>query len=440
MVCYNNPIDPLGVMLLFSNINYDFDILFLNSATDKRLLEVNYNKYNIVGFSTTTGFHLEHNKIAQFFKQKTNNKITTIMGGPHATFFPIETLSLDSIDYISVGESFKSLDDFINNKTTNNIFKKGDIFVNRLDPLVDINKLKAPNRSIVYSKSGRGNNKIRNFMGTLGCVYDCSYCFNCSFAKLYKHQPRLRFRNPELFVEEMEQCAREYPTDLLYIQDDTFILKLEWFSEVVKKIKKQVNLPYHCHIRCDLVTEDIIKLLKETGCYSVTFAVESADEQYRETFLNRRMSNEKILYVCDLLYKYNIKFRIENMIGLPHGSLQMDLDTMKFNAKCKPTVGWASLYQPYPNTKLGQLCLKDKIWDGNIDSINPTFFDESPLTIPNKMEIENLQKLFPLMVNYTLLRLLGKILIKLKFSCFYTWLYKIVKRFQYKKLYNICAS
>ena len=221
------------------------------------------------------------------------------------------------------------------------------------------------------------------------------------------------------------------------MQDDTFIVNRQWFETIVRRIKKDIQIPYHCHVRCDLMNEDVAKLLKETGCRSVTFAAESGNQEYREKYLNRRMSNEQIIYTASLLHKYGIKFRIENMVGLPKSSLAHDFQTLALNVACKPTIGWASLYQPYPNTQLGKLCESEGIWSGDTASINPSFFDTSPLNIPDKKKIENLQKIFSLLVRYPFLIPIAKLTLKYKFGDSLNWIYKHIKQSEYQELYGV---
>ena len=436
LILNENPIDPLGIMYLIGNVEAKFDVVFIKDINDPKLSQINIFDYDILGFSTITGSHLFHNEIVKHFKS-INPNILTMMGGPHPTFFPEESLSLSHIDYVCIGEGIFALNNFIKGLATKNIINDYSQYSTERDPIVNINEMKI-DRSVVYSKDNRGDNLIKNFMGTFFCPFNCSYCFNKSYRDLYKQQSDKtnRYVDPQIFIQQIKDCVNTYPTKFIYIQDDTFILNKSWFTEVTNLIKSEVNFPYHCHIRCNLVTEDIIKQLKRTGCKSVTFAVENADHEYRKKFLNRSMTNETILNTATLLHKYEIEFRIENIVGLPFNDIRENLNTMKLNAKCKPTIGWASLFQPFPNTELGSLCVKDKLWSGDLDSINPGFFDKSPMNIKNKIQIERIQKLFSLGVNNFWMRIFIKILIWLPLDDLYKKWYTIFKNKQYMKLYD----
>jgi len=435
LVVNDNPIDPLGVMYLAGNVDANFDVLFVKDQYDKRLNDIDISKYDICGLSTITGSHLVHNEIAKYFKDK--GDILTLMGGPHPTFFPRESLGLSHIDYICMGEGTVALERFVHGEETNNIINDYKQYRGALDPIADIDKLKI-DRGVVYKIGNRAKNPIRNFMGTFGCPFNCSYCFNFSYNKLYEHQggKRVRYMEPELFVGEMKECVRDHDTRFLYIQDDIFVLNKKWFNRVADLIKQEIDLPYHCHVRIDVLTEQTAKKLKDTGCYSVTFAIEDADEGYREKYLNRKVTNKKILENSRLLRDHGIEFRIENMVGLPFNSLRDNMNTLDINYRCHPTIGWASLFQPFTNTELGNICREEGLWSGNIDDIDSGFFNKSPLKIKNRVEVERLQKLFSLGVDSAFMKFLIPLLVRLPLGRFYDRLYSRFKNKKYDKLYS----
>lgn len=427
LIAHNNPIDPLGIMYLISNTTgVQFDVAF---APDDA--KINFNKYDIIGFSTITGSHIFHNEIARLAKTE-NPDIITIMGGPHPTFSRKECHNLKYIDYICVGEGVLAFNKWVHDEDQNNIIPNNISYkyFGKLDPLCDINKINPPDRSIVYNINNRISNPIRNFVSIFGCPFNCAHCLNESYGKLYKNEPRVRYRDPKLFVDEIADCINKFGGKLIYTQDDTFIINKDWFKKTVNLIKDRVNLPYHCHIRANNIDEDVASMLALTNCQSVSFGIETASEDYRENHLNRRMANEQILNTAKLLHKYRIKFRIFNMVGLPFSHSKDDIDTIKLNAKCRPTIGWASFYQPYPSTVLGNESKQKNLWDGNIDTINPSYFDKSPLDLGNNKERERLQKLFSLAVGSLLARTFIKLLIKLPLD---NWYKKMNDRFKDKR-------
>ena len=433
----DNQIDPLGVMYLIGNTpNVFFNVEFINEQTIDKAKSINWKDYDYVGFSTITGSHKFHNELAGIVK-KFHPTCCTIMGGPHPTFFHKECSMLKNIDYICVGEGINALPAWLNSITGTNIIKNGGTLTH-VSPAVEFNNINNPDRSILYNYSeARKNNTIRNFMGIFGCPFNCSYCFNESWSKLYKETPRLRFKDPDKYIDEIKDCVSKYKTTLIYFQEDTFIVNKNWFNTVVDKLASEVKLPYHCHIRCDCMTEEVAKKLSETNCLSVTFAIENGSYEYRKSMLNRKITDEQILQTANWLHKYGIKFRIENMVCLPNQDFVDDLRTLELNAKCNPTIGWASIFQPFPNTKLGKFALSTGEWDGNIDGICSGFFDKSPMKIKNRFFRQRLQKIFSLACKNTFVRKHIYLFLLLPFGIIYKYIYETYKKNKYKELFKI---
>jgi hypothetical protein len=91
---------------------------------------------------------------------------------------------------------------------------------------------------------------------------------------------------------------------------------------------------------------------------------------------------------------------LQNILGLPFTSLKNDLETLELNINCQPDYAWASIFQPYPRTELGEECVSSGVYTGDFSDISNNFFDISVLNIENKNEIANLQKLFAIAVKY----------------------------------------
>jgi len=149
------------------------------------------------------------------------------------------------------------------------------------------------------------------------------------------------------------------------------------------------------------------------------------------------MSKGQIIKAARIIKEAGLKLRIFNMLGLPSGSLKADFETLKLNILCKPDLGWASIYQPYPRTALGDLCIQMGIYNGNIDKISETFFEESALAIPDKNKVNNLQKLFSIAVSFPFLEPLVGMLIYLPPNSLFKKAYFFWKQRLNKKIYQV---
>jgi radical SAM superfamily enzyme YgiQ (UPF0313 family) len=182
-------------------------------------------------------------------------------------------------------------------------------------------------------------------------------------------------------------------------------------------------------VRANLVTPALAQQLAQAGCYSVGMGIETADDQLRNDILKRNMSREQIVQACKTLRAAGIGVLTTNMIGLPGGSLEMDIETVKLNAQCRPAFANAFLFQPYPRTELGEYAARLGVLEGDIDDIDMSAWNKSILNFPpaEKRQIENLQKLFAITVEFPRLLSLTRLLIKLPNNPFFWLVHKLWK-------------
>jgi radical SAM superfamily enzyme YgiQ (UPF0313 family) len=438
-------LEPLGIMYATSSIKekeHEVDLVLTSEDLEKKVQEY---VPDYVGYSIMTGDQNFYDDINKELKKKFN--FFSVAGGPHPTFFP-EMLSISSFDAICIGEGEKVIQQLLENPHSTRIpnfwFKKdGEIIKNSVQPLIeDLDEILFPDREIVFKYPHINNGPIKHFITSRGCPYNCSFCFNESYSKLYEEKgKRVRFRSVDNLLEEIEQVISSSPTKVICLQDDTFILKPDWIKEFSMKYKERINLPFYCHVRPNLVKEEIVRDLKYAGCYGVNIGIESGNDNVKKNILNRNISNEQIYNAVTLLKQSGIKVMAHNILGLPFTSLKNDLETLELNIRCQPDYAWAAIFQPYPKTKLGERCVEEGIYKGDFSDIN-NFFDTSLLNIENKNEIANLQKLFAIAVKYPNLYYSGKLqrLIEVPYEESkerYMELYKNFRKKADKKLYGV---
>jgi len=446
-------IEPLGIMQLIASLKkagYDVGVI----RVDKEDLFAILNEGNfILLYSVITGSHKYFANLNYRLKYlQGKGRLFSIFGGPHPTYFP-QYITEQGIDSICRGEADESLPYLINqiqkgyyyDNSKSFWFKTdNDIIKNDLYPLQqDLDILPFANRELLYQNKANRDNPIKNFIASLGCSFLCSYCFNCSFKKLYKSQKTLRWHSPEYLVDEILQVKKNYPLKLIFFQDDMFAFKTAWLDSFLRLYSQKVNLPFHCQLRVERINNDILQGLKQAGCSSVTFAIETANSFIRQKLLRRNMTNEQMLAAAKLCYKIGLKFRTENMIGLP-GETKKDIyDTIKLNIKCKTTLGWCSIYQPYPGTDLSRYTSSVGLIDQDIDQIKDSFFESTVLKFSKSHArlVNNMQKFFALIVRYPWLLPIAKLLAMLpenkyffKFSNWYR------KRLYDNDLYDLRAK
>ncbi len=378
-------VEPLGLMFLSSAIKkagHQSEIFLIKDENGGLISRCYSGDYDFIGFSVFTGYHKQ-----MFSKMSAlRNNFEIIMGGPHATYFADS--GKEHADYVVVGEGLQVIKQVLDGKT-----KQGVVFNSSL---LQGDKIPMPDREILYNTNlDYKQNKIKNVMTSFGCPFSCHYCYNDSYKKLYPLYSPVRQRPVEHVIEECRNLL-QYPLELIFFQDDCFGFNTEWLEKFAVEYSRKVKIPFHCQMRPETVTYDRMKLLQEAGCHGITMAIETIDENIRETLLNRHMSSDCVNSAGKLVKHFGFKLRTEQMLGLPETTLEDELELLKLNVAISPDIAWSSIFAPYLGTTLGDYCKERKLYNGDNDDLSDTFFSDSKLSFDpeRKRKTNMLQKIF----------------------------------------------
>ena len=413
---------------------------------ESSLKEIADFRPDVVGFPCTTGIHKWALKFAEILKRKISTRI--LFGGPHPTYFP-EIINEPSVDIICRGEGEYPLLDLANKidqaeditGTLSCWFKKnGKIIKNEQSLLIeDLDQLPFPDRDLYTSKYPYYRKSQKVFITSRGCPFNCTFCFNHQYKKLYQGKGTfLRQRSVENLIQEIKEVRdKDKGFRTVYMQDDNFILNKEWVKEFSDKYAREINLPFICLIRADLVDEPTIKKLSEANCKNVFFGIETGSEHLRNSLLQKEITDQQIFHTAHLLKKYGIKYRTYNMLGLPGETMEDAYRTVEINMKIKTNYPWCALFYPFPGTKLGEYAEKHHLLESPADHRPSSFFKTSLLKSAHKHELVNLQKLFFYGVKFPRLMPLLKTMIKWKPNLLFEILFLLGYAWSYMKSENL---
>ncbi len=388
---------------------------------------------NFLAFSLLTGFHQQQINIAVKLKNKYNLKV--VFGGPHATFFSKE-IPDNAADFIVVGHGENAILDVVEGRATEKVL------VHDFD---NLDLIPFPDRSLFYRFKEFKDNPMKNIITSRDCPHSCSYCYNHSWKKMFKNQKYfMQKRSVDNVIQEAKELKQKYLLEKILFIDDNFIITEKWIKEFCQKYKREIDLPFLCSFRVDMLNDEKLRWLKDAGLFMVNFALESADPTVQKDVLNRgSIKNEHVIKAIRLFKKYGIKTRMQNMIGLPlKESFNDAINTLKFNKHYKVDDSWVSIFQPYPNTNLARYAVENGFVNGDIKkSIAESFFDETLLKIDNKEKIKRLQKWWYFIVKYDFSNKLVDILLEIDFEkCVEDSLLDLRYKFSKKYLYDLNKS
>jgi radical SAM superfamily enzyme YgiQ (UPF0313 family) len=320
----------------------------------------------------------------RWLKEELPDLFVTI-GGYHAILVPDEVLAIEGCDAVCVGEGeyplLELLDSFQNGELKTDIqsinfkLKDGTIIKNPVRPLIeDLDELPFPDFDLFdYPNLDRSKNFTAMVMLSRGCLFSCTYCGNSQFRNVYPNKTKYcRFRSPKKAIELLELLLKKYPfIQYIEFRDAIFNMYKDWFYEFMPMYIEKIHLPFNCNLRFDILDEEMIKMLKAGGCYMIDIGLENGNEEFRKKYLHRSMKNDHMIQVSKWFRENKITTLTYNIVGLPHETLELSLETVKLNAKLDVDKVIPNIFYPYPMTILERTAREAGFIDPTVDPNDP---------------------------------------------------------------------
>lgn len=376
------------------------DLIFNKKDWKEYLFEkIKKEKPDLIGFSVLSFNYLQALKIAKFIKK--NFKIKTIFGGVHCILSPEEVIENEEVDIVCVGEGEDVLKNLMDKKLSCEKVKgiwykeKGNLLKNNSLKLIEnLDELPFPDWSdFDLEKYFLINNNHLPIMGSRGCPYNCTYCSNHALKKRLDGK-YVRFRSVDNILEEIELRMKQYygkGFKYLFFYDDTFIIDKNFVLEFCKKFKEKgfdKKIKWNVNVRANLVTDEIIKAMKDAGCYEVRMGVESGNDYIRNKIYKRGMSKEQIDNAIEIIKKNDLQLRLQFIIGAPYEDIKMMEESFKMAKNSGADYILFPILMPLPDTEIKSMCEKEGIIEkqNTGQKFNQNFLPVSPNPLRTKFK------------------------------------------------------
>ena len=323
---------------------------------------------DLICFSVISDNYRWASSFASEIKAKKN--IPIVFGGIHPTSVPELVIKEEFVDYVCIGEGDQAIVELADNLSCadstleiRNIWAKSgtEIIRNPVRPLIeDLDKLPFCDKDLFYS------NALIFDYGYListsrGCPYQCNFCCNSVLKKVYSQTAigLLRRRSVNHVICELKIARQIYGATFIAFVDDTFNFDLNWIKEFLVAYKQKIGLPFSCYLSPSNISEGLVCLLKECGCFKVQTGVQSINNETRCNLLGRVYSNEQIAEFINLFRKYSIYLVCDNIFGLPGQSEEELLQLAEFYNKNMPSLIEMFWLRYYPGTVITEKARQD---------------------------------------------------------------------------------
>jgi radical SAM superfamily enzyme YgiQ (UPF0313 family) len=177
----------------------------------------------------------------------------------------------------------------------------------------------------------------------------------------------VRFRSVDNIIQEIELRIKQYHKEgfkYLYFFDDTFILDRDFVLEFCKKFKRRgfnKLIKWNVNVRADLVTDEIIKSMKDAGCYEARMGVEAGSDYIRNKVYNKNITKEQIFNAFGTIKKYGLQLRLYFIVGAPYETMGMMEESLEMAKQSLADDAFFTLLYPLPGTEIKKTCEKENI-------------------------------------------------------------------------------
>ena len=307
--------------------------------------------------------------------------VVVVLGGAHACALPEKVLENPEVDAVVMGEGELTFAELVEKVDAGEDYlgiqglairqPEGGITQTPKRPdIKDLDTLPFPARHLlpmeVYFSDHHNpyvyHNRHTFMMTSRGCPKRCIYC---SIQSVWGF--KWRRHSADYVAREIEHLMKEYGVREVHFVDDNLTASKKnakrLFSHI---IKRRLNIKWACPNGTAIWTLDkeLMDLMKRSGCYRLTFGIESASETmqyYIKKELDVELARKNIAYAN----KIGIWTVSTFILGFPNQTGQQIEGSIEF--AIDSNTDFATFYplMPFPNTELWDELMEEKLVNVN---------------------------------------------------------------------------
>jgi len=330
-------------------------------------------------------------RIAHNAKERLGDDLITVIGGTHPSFMAMQVLDEKALDFVVQGEgelALKNLlvaieEDRLLEEVRGIVFRDGEnIVVNPREELIeDLDTIPWPARDLlpmekyfeinVPMQSVSKHNPNTSFITSRGCPYKCTFCSSTRFWK------RHRTRSVDDILNEMKHLIETYGIKELKFEDDNLTFDSERAGAIFRgMIDRGYDLTWNTPngVGVRTLTEDMLKLMKQSGCFEVTLAVESGDPYVLRNIINKPLDLAEAELAAQRCKKIGIETTGYFIIGFPDETREQIFRTFKFARRLKLDKAYFFIFNPLVGTPLHEKCVRENLLSEEYSSEDDNYF------------------------------------------------------------------
>lgn len=375
----------------------------LDLSIDACAREVLRREPAVVGFTTTTMSVAKAATVAERLREAAP-ELVIMVGGPHVTALPEETLErlpvfdlgchgegedllVECLGRLDRGEDPRDIPGMVSRDdegVVQSVCPSSDeVDLPELPPLAWDLLEDFPNR---YHAAATYLNKtpFSDLIVSRGCRYKCTFCDNQTFGRSIRALPVDRI------LENIDRLVGEYGIKSLFFTDDSLMTLRPDFEAVCRGlIERDYDLEWSINARTSEIDEDILALMREAGCWQISYGVESGSWEILKR-IKKAATPRMQARALELTAAAGIKSNAYIIIGFPGETHETLRETEEFLKQVPIDTLRLTYFTPFPNTDITD----DLVGNGEIvaDWTKLNFYNIA--YIPNGLTQKDLERTY----------------------------------------------
>lgn len=371
----------LCILAAMLDTKYEVEILdanLENLSIDKLISLIVTEGYDLVGITMLTSEYAQAAHMAAGAAKKADKEIITVLGGIYATVSWESAIKDVNIDYLVMGEGeyvFPDLLDFLNGDK--NLPEKGIACIKeghlinhgRVEFIEDLDALPFPAYDkIQYDKYTNMIQRVAidaplelpyaRIRTSRGCPVGCSFC-QVSQTSGRKFRPR----SIENIIRELKWQKEKFGIKSILFNDDNITLDMNRAKALFKAmIDNQLNLSWNATaIAVFRTDEEMIELMKKSGCQYLNIAIESANQRILKDIINKPIDLEYAKQMVKKIRSMGIYVAANFIIGFPGETWDEIRNTIRFAEEINVDYIKIFIATPLKGTKMYDMVQKNNM-------------------------------------------------------------------------------
>lgn len=368
------PYAPLGILYISSYLtargieNTVFDTTFSSIQEFKDYIRS--ERPGIIAFYTNLMTKLNVLQLIAFIKHEPTLEHTKIiLGGPDVSH-NCDKYLLNGADIIVIGEGEQTMAELVPAINTNSDLSliDGIAYFNHHQTLIrtkgrekmkSLEDLPLPNRAEIPIQKYLDTWKTHHGQSSMtvstqrGCPYTCKWCSTAVYGQSYRRRPANKV------AEELKLLKESYKPDAIWFVDDVFTVSHKWLQEFHDEVIAQdAVIPFECITRAERLNDEVLKLLKNVGCFRIWIGAESGSQDIIDE-MDRRVDVDMVKAMIQKTNAVGIETGTFIMLGYPKETIKDINKTIQYLKEANPSYYTITIAYPIKGTGLYQQIEKD---------------------------------------------------------------------------------